>query len=107
MGIRIAIDDFGTGYASLSYLKSLPIDILKIDRSFTDGITHDPDDIAIVTAICGLAKGLGMELVAEGIETAEQLEKIIELGIDYGQGYLWGAPCAADDFITLINRLNS
>lgn len=107
MGIRIAIDDFGTGYASLSYLKSLPIDILKIDRSFTDGITHDPDDIAIVTAIYGLAKGLGMELVAEGIETTEQLEKIIEMGIDYGQGYLWGAPCAADDFITLINRLNS
>lgn len=107
MGIRIAIDDFGTGYASLSYLKSLPIDILKIDRSFTDGITHDADDIAIITAIYGLAKGLGLKLVAEGIETSAQLEKIIELGIDYGQGYLWGAPCAADDFIVLINRLNS
>ncbi len=105
MGIKISIDDFGTGYASLSYLKRLPIDILKIDKSFTDGILHDQDDIAIVNAIYGLAKGLGLKLVAEGIETKEQLNKIKELGVDYGQGYFWSPPRAADQYIELLESL--
>jgi len=107
MGIIISIDDFGTGYASLSYLKKLPIDKLKIDKSFTDGILHDPDDIAIVNAIYGLAKGLGLKLVAEGIETQEQLEKIRELGIDYGQGYFWSPPRAADQYVELLKSLSN
>jgi len=107
MGIIISIDDFGTGYASLSYLKKLPIDILKIDKSFTDGILHDPDDIAIVNAIYGLARGLGLKLVAEGIETLEQLEKIKELGVDFGQGYLWSPPRAADQYLETIKNLNN
>ncbi len=105
MGITISIDDFGTGYASLSYLKHLPIDILKIDRSFTDGIMHDPDDIAIVNAIYGLARGLGLKLVAEGIETAEQLKKLTDMGVDYGQGYFWSPPLPADKYIELLKKL--
>ncbi len=105
MGIKISIDDFGTGYASLAYLKRLPIDILKIDRSFTNGIVHDPDDIAIVNAICGLANGLGLTLVAEGIETAEQLKRIKDLGVDYGQGYYWSPPCPADQYAELLESL--
>ena len=107
MGIIISIDDFGTGYASLSYLKKLPIDILKIDKSFTDGILHDPNDIAIVNAIYGLARGLGLKLVAEGIETPEQLEKIKDLGVDYGQGYLWSPPRAADQYLEMLENLNN
>jgi diguanylate cyclase (GGDEF)-like protein len=107
MGIKISIDDFGTGYASLSYLKRLPIDILKIDRSFTDGILHDSDDIAIVNAITGLANALGLELVAEGIETAEQLDKIMSLGIGHGQGYFWSPPCSAEDYLSLFRRLST
>ncbi|MCW8935834.1 MAG: EAL domain-containing protein [Gammaproteobacteria bacterium] len=107
MGIIISIDDFGTGYASLSNLKKLPIDILKIDKSFTDGILHDPDDIAILDAIYGLARGLGLKLVAEGIETLEQLEKIKELGVDYGQGYLWSPPRASDEYLEVLNNLNN
>ncbi|RDH84662.1 MAG: diguanylate cyclase [endosymbiont of Galathealinum brachiosum] len=106
MGLQISIDDFGTGYASLSYLKRLPIDILKIDKSFTDGILHDPDDIAIVNAIYGLAKGLGLKLVAEGIETSEQLEKIKQLGVDYGQGYLWSPPRPAEQYLELLESLS-
>ena len=105
MGIKISIDDFGTGYASLSYLKRLPIDILKIDRSFTDGILHDSDDIAIINAITGLANALGLTLVAEGIESAEQLNEIMKLGINYGQGYFWSPPCPATDYPDLIKRL--
>ena len=105
MGITISIDDFGTGYASLSYLKRLPIDVLKIDRSFTDGILKDPDDIAIINAISGLANALGLKLVAEGIENIEQLQKAKELGIDYGQGYFWSQPCPADQYMELLRRL--
>ncbi len=105
MGVKISIDDFGTGYASLSYLKRLPIDIIKIDKSFTDGILHDPDDIAIVNAIFGLAKGFEIKLVAEGIETQGQLDKIKELGIDYGQGYFWSPPLPADQYVALLEKL--
>jgi len=106
MGIKISIDDFGTGYASLSYLKRLPIDVLKIDKSFTDGILHDPDDIAIVNAIYGLAKGLGLKLVAEGIETSEQLARVKSIGVDYGQGYYWSPPKPAEQYVALLQSLN-
>ncbi len=105
MGIKISIDDFGTGYASLAYLKKLPIDILKIDRSFTDGIVHDPDDIAIINAIYGLATGLGLKLVAEGIETVEQLQRITDLGVDYGQGYYWSPPLPAEQYTEMLKNL--
>jgi len=106
MGIKISIDDFGTGYASLAYLKRLPIDILKIDKSFIDGILSEPDDIAIINAICGLAVGLGIQLVAEGIETKEQLNKIKELNIDFGQGYYWSPPLPGPDYPTFLESFN-
>jgi len=107
MGIKISIDDFGTGYASLAYLKRLPIDILKIDKSFTDGIVHDPDDIAIVNAIYGLARGLGLKLVAEGIETEEQLKRIQTLGVDFGQGYFWSPPLAAEEYVLKLEEFKT
>lgn len=107
MGISISIDDFGTGYASLSYLKRLPIDVLKIDRSFTDGILHDADDIAIINAIYGLGKGLGLKLVAEGIETNDQLGKFTDLGVDYGQGFYWSPPCSASEYSGLLQSYSA
>lgn len=106
MGIGIAIDEFGTGYASLSYLKKLPIDTLKIDCSFTDGILNDEDDIAIINAIVGLAKAMGMRLVAEGIESELQLQKLRELDVDFGQGCYWSPAIPEDQYSELLSRLN-
>ncbi len=92
MGVRVSIDDFGTGYSSLSYLKRFPIDTLKIDQSFIDDITTDPDDAAISQAIVGLARTLRMQVIAEGVETAEQLEFVRDLGCDAVQGYVYSRP---------------
>jgi len=91
-GFSIILDDFGTGYSSLTYLKSLPLDALKIDRSFIRTITTDPRDTAIVSAIIGVARSLGMDVVAEGVERAAQKEKLLELGCTVMQGYLFGRP---------------
>jgi EAL domain-containing protein (putative c-di-GMP-specific phosphodiesterase class I) len=96
LGSRILIDDFGTGYSSLSYLKHLPIDTLKIDRAFVRDMASDPNDAAIVRAIVGVAKSLGLMLVAEGIESAEQLECLRKLGCECGQGFFFSPPVAAD-----------
>ena len=103
IGVRLAIDDFGTGYSSLSYLRRLPVDIVKIDRSFTGELGVDGANVTIVAGIIGLARGLGLEVIAEGIETPRQLEVLRELGCTYGQGYLFAAPVALDDML----RLNS
>ncbi len=92
LGIRIAIDDFGTGFSSLSLLKHLPIDRLKIDRSFVRDLPHDANDAAITRAIVGLSHTLELEMTAEGIETEAQLEFLRELGCHCGQGYLFAAP---------------
>jgi diguanylate cyclase (GGDEF)-like protein/PAS domain S-box-containing protein len=102
LGVSISVDDFGTGYSSLSYLKRFPVDVLKIDRSFVDGLGSDPDDLAIVQAIVALAGSLGMATLAEGIETPAHLEVLRQLGCGLGQGYLLGRPCAEDQLVPLL-----
>jgi EAL domain-containing protein (putative c-di-GMP-specific phosphodiesterase class I) len=102
LSIQIAIDDFGTGYSSLAYLRRFPTSILKIDRSFIARIGKDVEDEAIVRSIVTLARDLGMQVVAEGIETAEQLEILRGLGCDYGQGYYFSPPLPSHVAETLV-----
>jgi diguanylate cyclase (GGDEF)-like protein/PAS domain S-box-containing protein len=101
LGLRLAIDDFGTGYSSLSYLHGFPIDVLKIDRSFISRLRNERHDVAIVEAVIALARGLNMEVTAEGIETNEQLTRLEQLGCDNGQGYYFGRPMPAES-VTLV-----
>ena len=103
MGISIAMDDFGTGYSSLSYLKQLPINVLKIDRSFIDRVSKSQADNAIVTAILTMAFALDLEVVAEGIETPEQLNYLIDNHCQIGQGYLLARPMPSDDFDNMLH----
>jgi EAL domain-containing protein (putative c-di-GMP-specific phosphodiesterase class I) len=92
LGTTLAMDDFGTGYSNLAYLQKLPIDLLKIDRSFVTGMLADRDKIAIVRAILSLAQALGMQTTAEGIETNELAQTLAALGCTYGQGFSMRAP---------------
>ena len=92
LGVKVSIDDFGTGYSSLSYLRDLPIDCLKIDRSFIQGLGTDRRDNALVGAVVGMATELGLQVVAEGVETAEQLAQLERLGCNLAQGFLFGRP---------------
>ena len=96
--MRVAVDDFGTGYSSLAYLQRLPIDRLKIDRSFVQGFEADLDGSAIVRAIIGIGRSLGMEVLAEGVETPGQLDRVREAGCQFAQGYLLGRPVPAEQF---------
>jgi diguanylate cyclase (GGDEF)-like protein len=109
IGVRIAIDDFGTGHSSLSYLKRFPIDAVKIDRSFVRDVTSDPDDAAIAGAIVAMAHSLKLHVIAEGVETSEQLDFLKSLGCDQIQGYFIGRPAKADSFDTMMHEasLNS
>jgi EAL domain-containing protein (putative c-di-GMP-specific phosphodiesterase class I) len=103
-GFQIAVDDFGTGYSSMSYLKRLPVQKLKIDRSFVCDLGADPKSDAIVRSVIALAHGLGMIVVAEGVESAQQLECLRDFDCDQYQGYLFSRPRSASDILELLRR---
>ena len=104
LGVSIAIDDFGTGYSSLSVLKNLPIDRLKIDQSFVRDMTADSNDVAIVEAILGMSRTLGLEIIAEGVETEAQLSILQQLGCEAGQGYLFSRPLPPAELALWLQR---
>jgi EAL domain-containing protein (putative c-di-GMP-specific phosphodiesterase class I) len=103
MGTLVSIDDFGTGYSSLGYLKSFPIDSLKIDRSFVRDVPSDSDDVAITQAIIAMAHSLNLKVIAEGVENDEQLDFLREQGCDQVQGYLMSPPVSALEFEQLLD----
>ena len=107
LGATLAMDDFGTGYSNLAYLQKLPIDILKIDRSFVTGMLADRDKVAIVRAILSLAQALGMRTTAEGIETVELGQTLAALGCSYGQGYAYARPLEADAAFAYLSGVAS
>ncbi len=107
LGVRLAIDDFGTGYSSLSYLKQLPVDVIKIDKTFVDDVDTDADDVALVDAVAGLGQALKMQTVAEGIETDAQWATLRRLGIDHGQGYLFGKPADPEQIRAMLNGVST
>jgi EAL domain-containing protein (putative c-di-GMP-specific phosphodiesterase class I) len=104
LGVRLAIDDFGTGYSSLSYLRRFPIDTLKIDRSFVIDIPEDADNAAITEAIVRLGQSLRLDLVAEGVETKEQLEYLGSIGCKKIQGFFFSRPLPAEEMSRLLER---
>jgi EAL domain-containing protein (putative c-di-GMP-specific phosphodiesterase class I) len=102
LGVRVAIDDFGTGYSSLAYLRQLPIDKLKIDRSFLRELDAHPDDLTIVQTIAAMARALGLRVAAEGVESEAQLARLRTLGCDEWQGHHFSAPVDAAGFEKLL-----
>jgi EAL domain-containing protein (putative c-di-GMP-specific phosphodiesterase class I) len=106
IGIQLAVDDFGTGYSSLSYLNQFPIDVLKIDQSFVQSISSSQDNGVIVSAVISMGSSLRQMVIAEGVETQEQLSFLNAHHCPEAQGYLFSAPVPACDFAQLIGRLN-
>jgi EAL domain-containing protein (putative c-di-GMP-specific phosphodiesterase class I) len=104
MGVKVAVDDFGTGYSSLAYLKKLPLTRLKIDRIFTADLPDSEGDVSITDAIIGLAGSLGLDVIAEGIETEQQRSLLENQGCRYGQGYLFAKPMPADAFEQFVDK---
>jgi diguanylate cyclase (GGDEF)-like protein/PAS domain S-box-containing protein len=104
LGVRLAVDDFGTGYSSFAYLRRFPVDILKIDKSFVDGVATEPTASALVDAMIRIGKTLHLETVAEGVERAEQADRLRTLQCDIGQGYLFSRPLAADSMTALLRE---
>jgi EAL domain-containing protein (putative c-di-GMP-specific phosphodiesterase class I) len=104
MGVRIAIDDFGTGHSSLNYLRQIPLDYVKIDRSFVMNITTSPQDTAIIKSIITLAHSLNFKVIAEGVETAQQLAFLREHECDEMQGYFFSKPLPPDAFTNLLKE---
>jgi len=104
LGIKMAMDDFGTGYSSLSYLRTYPFDVLKIDKSFINEIDSKTKSNALIDAIISMSHALNLQVVAEGIETAQQFKHLKGLGCDIGQGYLFSKPISADDMFTLLKN---
>ncbi len=104
LGLYVAVDDFGTGYSSLAALKRLPVEVLKVDRSFVDGLGTDPDDSAIVTTIMSLAHAMGLHVVAEGVETPLQASELVTLGCRVAQGFLYSPAVAPDEIPRLVAR---
>jgi EAL domain-containing protein (putative c-di-GMP-specific phosphodiesterase class I) len=104
LGVKLALDDFGTGYSSLSYLLQFPVDIVKIDQIFVAGLGHEEANQSIVSAIIQLAHGLGLTVVAEGVETAEQYQALVQLGSDSCQGFYFAHPMSGGKIDALIER---
>jgi EAL domain-containing protein (putative c-di-GMP-specific phosphodiesterase class I) len=107
LGVKLSIDDFGTGYSSLSYLRRFSVDTLKIDQSFVAALEGGREDCAIVSTIVTLGQNLGLQIVAEGVETSSQLETLKSLGCDAVQGYFFSKPVPADEVKTLVDRNQS
>jgi EAL domain-containing protein (putative c-di-GMP-specific phosphodiesterase class I) len=107
VGVTLSLDDFGTGYSSLSYLKRFRFDVLKIDRSFVSGLPKDSDDVSVVNAILAMAKGLGLDVVAEGVENEEQLEFLTMQGCELAQGYLLAKPMSGEAYSTYLKSLDA
>jgi len=106
LGHTISVDDFGTGYSSLSYMKRLPLNIIKIDRSFIQTVPHDQNDVEISQAIISLSHSLGYRVVAEGVETADQLEFLLQRSCNYAQGYYFSRPVTEIDFPGVVAAVN-
>ena len=104
LGFKLAVDDFGTGYSSLAYLKRLPIDVIKVDMTFTQNVVSSNVDRAIISSVVTLSKSLGLSTLAEGVETREQLQVIKELGCDLAQGYYFGKPMSEEEAEALLNK---